>query len=206
MTNLKVFQTCFAYTLLVCLLSALFTACAIPRSKQTHLNISGQILDAEGMPLANQKVEVVLPATYGLNDLDMDLGSPESYGQSDLRHTVTTDASGTFTCSFSPLKYTATTYILPPLGSFPRKPPEPLFYLRLADSPGWYYAIKVSQADVLFGIYAEHDYLSMDRVQDRPMEINGQLISDRRKENLGWTADLELKYKKKPSRAQLAPK
>lgn len=111
----------------VALVSAMLVGCAAPGSSITRHSIRGSIVDSRGHGVSGQRIDVVLPASYGLGGLDTYFGQPSDYGHHDRRVTLTTDRKGTFYHVFDPSIYHITFFLLPPLGTFPRQPPKPFY-------------------------------------------------------------------------------
>lgn len=156
--------------------------------------------------MLSEPLELILPASYGLNDIDQNHGKPEDYGHSPQRINLSTDALGSFTHSFTPVSYSRALWIIPPLGSFPRKPPAPLFYLRLLNTPEEYYAILVEETQVTYTLYQGILGEPKLKHQTKPAEITATLHKNRRGELRGWIANLTLQLTPSSARETLDPK
>jgi hypothetical protein len=91
--------------------------------------VKGRITTAEGSPLADEPVDLLLPATYGLSASEA--GHPADFGNSNHLVQVSTDANGQFSHSFGPVAYHVDHFWVPFHISIPAGPPPLYFYLRL---------------------------------------------------------------------------
>lgn len=113
------------------LLLAYLSACVAPGSSGVEIRVKGRITMEDGRPLANEEVELVLPASYGLGGLDTVVGEPSDYGHVDQENKVTTDSNGEFKASLGFAVYHIDHVLVPPLGSRPKRPPAPFFWIRV---------------------------------------------------------------------------
>ena len=121
----------------VVLLALLLSACAAPGSKIGRIALSGTVSES---PSDSLSLEVTLPKHYGLGGLDLIMSSPEDFGHKD--QTVQVEVvEGRFSFQFPPLAYHATFWLLPPLGAFPKQPPEPAYFVRFSDTPDEVYLV-----------------------------------------------------------------
>jgi hypothetical protein len=121
----------------VVLLALLLSACAAPGSKIGRIALSGTVSES---PSDSLSLEVTLPKHYGLGGLDLKMNSPEDFGHKD--QTVQVEVvEGRFSFQFPPLAYHATFWLLPPLGAFPKQPPEPAYFVRFSDTPDEVYLV-----------------------------------------------------------------
>ncbi|MCB0325832.1 MAG: hypothetical protein KDD69_19770 [Bdellovibrionales bacterium] len=189
----------------------LSTACTIPTSSLTTLSVSGQLLDERGGPVVGKPVEVVLPAAYGLNEIDLEYGRPSSYGHSDQRAVVYTDALGAFSHTFAPVEYSEQFWLLPPLGTLPESDPEPGFLVRLPDTGEAYYSIRMAQDELVYGVYVNapgsmSELTTTAAAAARPAELDGSLMEDNRDGAKGWIAKLDFRYLPRSERVRARPR
>lgn len=185
--------------------TALFTGCTIPSSAATHVSVAGRVLDTRGEAVAGKKIELVLPAEYGLNDLDTAHGRPEEFGHHEQRAVVVTDSLGSFSHSFAPVTYSTPFWLLPPLGTLFKHPPEPFFVVRFAERTDGdeSYSVLVKEKDTIYAIRRDPDSGILSRVTPKSVEIVGKLYPDQRGETNGWIADVQLKRLLDTSRGAL---
>jgi hypothetical protein len=169
----------------------LSTACSLPNSKLTTISVSGRLVSKTGQPVSNQPIEVTLPASYGLSEIDAEYSSPESLGRETRRAIVRTDSMGSFTHSFTEVPYSTALWILPPLGNFPKTPPQPQFLMRVMDNPDAVYSMAVNKEDITYAVWRgsrnKHAY------PKPPYAIKGRLLEDERNGSDSWIADLILR-------------
>lgn len=116
------------------------SGCAAPGSTIGRVGLSGTLAGAEELI----SIEVTLPRTYGLGGLDLVLNRPEDFGNRD--QTVTLPVKGgTFSYEFPPVVYHVTVWLLPPLGAFPKQPPEPVYQVSFSDAPNEVYLIGIDR-------------------------------------------------------------
>lgn len=127
---------------LICLLVALLPGCVAPGSSIGHVSIRGSLVSSTGEPLPNREVQFIIPAEYGLGGLDLVLNKPEDFGHQRRSFSVTTNSNGEFSHDLGEQIYHVSVWLLPPLGSLPRHPPAPFFYVRVPSFPGEYYAVQ----------------------------------------------------------------
>jgi hypothetical protein len=183
-------------------LTLLFSAllgCAIPSSSLTTVSLSGRLLDPQGLPVSGKNVELVLPAEYGLNEIDLEQGNAKSYGHKDQYARVSTDSLGSFSHTFSAVEYSSRFWLLPPLGSLLSTAPEPMFYIKLPDTDATYYSVLVKEADTVYGVYQIASGASgpegpVSVGVSKPALVEGELIPDSRGAGEAWIADLEFRY------------
>ncbi len=114
-------------------------ACALPGSALTQVGVAGRVIDADGVPVVGERIDVMLPAGYGLAGFDRVMGAPADYGHHPMSANVVTDGDGRFSYRFPQTTYSVTFLLIPPLGSFPRKAPQPVVAVRTAGiSPDWW--------------------------------------------------------------------
>lgn len=104
--------------------------------------MSGQLVDPSGNAIANEEVQLVLPAAYGLGGLDLVFNEPSDFGREDKLFDLVTDSEGRFEQDLGTQVYHMSFWILPPLGGFPRRPPAPFVLLRFPDRGEEIYAIQ----------------------------------------------------------------
>ena len=63
------------------LLVLFLSACVAPGSSMGRIAVSGQLIDPSGQAVADEEVQIVLPATYGLGGLDLVLNEPSDFGR-----------------------------------------------------------------------------------------------------------------------------
>lgn len=177
------------------LLSCICSACAVPSSSLTSVRVTGQVLDTRGEPLSDKTLEVVLPAEYGLNEIDLEQGDPQSYGHSDQYAKVRTDSLGSFVVEFAPVEYSSAFWILPPLGTLLSEPPTPKLFLRLPETEQKYYSIFLKEDGALYGVYQTTEGLRGLRgthsvPTPAPATLETELLSDYRDGMKTWIANL----------------
>jgi len=121
------------------------TGCAAPGSGIVQIAVTGTLLDATSKPIAGRNIDLCLPKEYGLAGLDAKWGQPENYGHRDQKATVVTSSQGVFTNTFNPVSYSMVFWLLPPLGGFPRHPPEPFVFLRFPPVTNEYWSVWAKQ-------------------------------------------------------------
>ena len=167
-------------------------ACAVPTSSATHVTLTGQLVDPLGRPMAGKLVEVTLPAEYGLNDIDLEHGSPADYGHSVQTATVTTDALGSFAHAFQPVTYSERFWLLPPTGSIFAAPPQPKFVIRLLDDPAEFYTVALHDNDIVYAINRPNEQFMPGQQSLKTVDMNGRVRKDQRGRSRGWAADLRI--------------
>jgi hypothetical protein len=186
--------------------AALITGCTIPSSSATHVSVSGQVFSTGGEPLVGKRIELILPAEYGLSELDTSHGRPEEFGHQAQRVVVVTDSLGSFSYSFAPVTYTTPFWFLPPMGTLFKHPPEPFFVLRFAENSDYdeSYSVLVKEKDTVYAIRRDPQSSRLSKVTPKSVEITGKLYPDKRGETCGWIADIRLKRLLDTSRGALA--
>jgi len=147
----------------VCAL-ALHTACVSDGSNVAELVIRGRVLTESGAPVANEQVNVLLPAEYGLGGLDgfdRAVKLPGDISHADTKLMATTDAEGVFELALGAQLYHVNVWLLPPLGALPTRPPAPFLLVQLARAADEYYAVQTSSG--AFRVFGEDG-------QERPAE------------------------------------
>jgi hypothetical protein len=118
----------------------LLSGCVAPGSTIGRLGLSGTLAGGDD-PLSMQ---VTLPKHYGLGGLDLVLNRAEDFGNRD--QTVTVEVKdGAFSHEFPPVVYHVSVWLLPPLGAFPRQPPEPVYQVSFSDAPNEVYLIGIDR-------------------------------------------------------------
>jgi len=140
--------------------SLLLAACAAPGSALGRIGISGAVVSDQ--PL--DSIQVTLPKYYGLEGLDLVMNKPEDFGNTDrtvLIHVV----GGQFSYEFQPIVYDIIFWLLPPLGPFPRHPPEPYFTVAFSGTPDEVYLIGFEKGTFRYKVYSRssHAQLAHDR-------------------------------------------
>lgn len=167
------------------------TACSLPNSKMTTISVSGRLMNQSGQPIPQKPIELTLPSTYGLSEIDTEYSSPESLGRETRRVVVETDSMGSFNYSFREVPYSTALWILPPLGNFPKSPPQPQFLMRVMDHPNDIYSLEVDEKDITYAVW--RDAGSKFKYPKPPYELKGRLLEDHRNGTDSWIADLILK-------------
>ena len=125
-----------------CLLILFLSACVAPGSSMGRIAVSGQLIDRSGQAVADEEVQIVLPATYGLGGLDLVLNEPSDFGRNDQLFELITNADGRFEQDLGLQVYHMSFWILPPLGGFPKRPPAPFVLLRFPERGDEIYAVQ----------------------------------------------------------------
>ena len=118
------------YPCLLAITSLLLIGCAAPGSVLTRSSIHGKLLDRRGQPVSGQRVEVLLPSSYGLEGMDRIQGQPEDYGHHDETVVLRTDRNGEFRHLFEARTRSIMYFLLPPIGPVPRQAPKPSLQIR----------------------------------------------------------------------------
>ena len=113
------------------LLSSVLCSCSVPNSKLASVSINARLLDVNGKPIPNKKLEITLPASYGMQELDLELAEPEEVGKMEQSTIVQTDLTGNFSYTFEKVTYNTAYWFLPPFGNFPKEPPKPSFVIKI---------------------------------------------------------------------------
>jgi hypothetical protein len=132
---------CRLASLIVCLVG-LPTGCVAPGSSIGHVFIRGSLQVESGERLSDRDVQLILPAAYGLDGLDLVLGEAEDFGHRDRSFSAITDADGRFTSDLGEHIYHIACWLLPPLGCFPKAPPPPFVLVRVPSCSAEYYAVQ----------------------------------------------------------------
>ncbi len=128
--------------LLLVVVGFISAGCVAPGSSIGRISVAGEIVSKNGEPVPNEKIEIVLPAAYGLGGLDKYFGEPEDYGNRTQTYDLTTGPNGKFAQPLGEHVYHISFWLLPPLGGFPRRPPPPFLLIRLPDRGDEVYAIE----------------------------------------------------------------
>lgn len=134
---------------LLLLPSLLVSSCAAPASMICDRIIEGVVQLDTGQPLAYRKVQIMLPADYGLNAIDLAFAEPSDYGDQDEQYFAFTDDDGAFSCDLGARMTHVPFWILPPLGFLFSEPPAPLVICRLSQFSQEHYAVAVGHDDFL---------------------------------------------------------
>ena len=179
-------------SLLFCLLC--FSSCALPGHSATSVSLSGQLLGSNNQPLPGKTIIITLPASYGLNDIDLSFGDAEEYSHTPQSAALVTDALGSFSYSFKPVTYSRFFWIIPPLGSLFSSPPEPFFFLSFPEKPQERLSVLVSKEKAeLQLISASGARLSGPDLEKKAgLAASGRLFNDQRGELEGLIAELQL--------------
>lgn len=129
------------------LLILFLSACVAPGSSMGRVVVSGQLFDPSGQAVADEEVQIVLPATYGLGGLDSVLNGPSDFGRDDQLFELVTNTEGRFEQDLGVQVYHMSFWILPPLGGFPRRPPAPFVLLRFPERGEEIYAVQTWNGD-----------------------------------------------------------
>jgi hypothetical protein len=166
------------------LLVSLQPGCVAPGSSSGHLSVRGTLTSDQGQPLANEELQLLLPAAYGLGGLDLVIHKPEDFGLHDQVFTATTGANGEFFYDLGARIYHMSFWLIPPLGGFPRYPPAPFVLVRVSSMPGEYYAVQTR--DGKFKVFTDYgDELTLDQARLSGLEASKESGSG---ENGRWTA------------------
>lgn len=165
------------------LLVGLQPACVAPGSSSGHLSVRGTLTSDRGRPLANEELQILLPAAYGLGGLDLVVDKPEDFGHRDQVFTTTTGSNGEFFYDLGTRIYHVNFWLIPPLGGLPRHPPAPFVLVRITNMPDEYYAVQTH--DGKFKVFTDNgDELALDRAGLSSLEASNEAGSD---ENGRWT-------------------
>jgi len=163
---------------LIIIIATFSNACAIPSSKATAINISGQLLSKRGEARVGEGVELILPAEYGLKQIDIDYAKPEELARRNKSAVTKTDSLGTFNYTFKDVSYSTSFWILPPLGNLLNEPPHPKFLMRFLSKPEATYSLSVDDNDLTYGVWRSDK--DKRRYSKPPFSIQGKLIEDTR--------------------------
>jgi hypothetical protein len=170
--------------LALALVASLQPACVAPGTSSGHLSIRGTLTSDRGQPLANEELQLLLPAAYGLGGFDLVIHKPEDFGHHDQAFTTTTAPNGEFFFDLGMRIYHMNFWLIPPLGGFPRHPPAPFVLVRVSSIPGEYYAVQTQ--DGKFKVFTDHgDELALDEARLSGLEAGQESGSG---ENGRWTA------------------
>lgn len=139
----------FKYVVLF--LFSILAGCAAPGSAIGLLSVEGNLSSENGEPLKNQKIEFILPASYGFGGLDLVMNQPKDFGHKDQKIDVTTDSEGNFKQELGGTFYHVDCWLFPPVGCYPKAPPAPFVLARIDESSEEYYAIDTYSGE--FKIY-----------------------------------------------------
>jgi hypothetical protein len=166
------------------MLVGLQPGCVAPGSSSGRLSVRGTLTSDQGQPLANEELQLLLPAAYGLGGLDLVIHKPEDFGQHDQIFKATTGRSGEFFFDLGTRIYHMNVWLIPPLGGFPRHPPAPFVLVRVSSMPGEYYAVQTH--DGKFKVFTDYgDELTLDQARLSGLEASVEFGSG---ENGRWTA------------------
>ncbi len=172
------------------------TACAIPGGLNTQVVVSGQLLDAQGRAQSGQAIELTLPAEYGMSEIDHEHGSAEEFGRRAQKRTAVTDFLGSFSAEFTPVEYSTAWWVLPPLGRFPRLPPEPMILIRVMDQPSTWYQVLLKDGDIVYTILTSNaSGLVPARKNAMRRRISGKPGIEERGDMNVWVSDLRIRGK-----------
>lgn len=175
---------------LLILVNILLCSCSVPNSKLASVSINARLEDLVGNPVPNKKVEVTLPGSYGLNEIDIEYSEPGDVGKAEQTAIVQTDLSGTFSHTFENVTYNTAYWFFPPLGNFPKAPPKPSFVIRMLDSANAVYSIGWDDDEKL-----NYAIVRSNRNKDRkpPYYLTGKVIRETRGEVPACIADFKFK-------------
>ena len=134
-------------TTAILLVTLLLQGCVAPGSSIGNVWVRGEVMSEARAPLPEQKVHMLLPATYGLGGLDLVLNQPGDFGQEDEWFVLRTDENGQFEQDLGTRVYHVSCWILPPVGCYPKAPPAPFVVLRIAAAPDQVYAIQTGSGE-----------------------------------------------------------
>jgi hypothetical protein len=166
------------------LLVGLQPGCVAFGSSSGHLSVRGTLTSDQGQPLANEVLELLLPAAYGLGGLDLAMNRPEDFGHHDQDFTTTTGPNGEFAFDLGMHVYHINFWLIPPLGGFPRHPPAPFVLVRIFNMPGEYYAVQTR--DGKFKVFTDDgEELTLNQARLSSLEASSESGSG---EDGPWTA------------------
>ncbi len=158
--------------------------CVAAGSSSGHLSVRGTLTSDRGQPLANEELQLLMPAAYGLGGLDLVTHEPEDFGQHDQIFKTTTGPNGAFVFDLGTRIYHVSFWLVPPLGGLPRHPPAPFVLLRVTSMPGEYYAVQTR--DGKFKVFTDDgDELALDQARLSGLEAGEESGSG---EYGPWTA------------------
>lgn len=195
----RAFRECFrsSHFKLTSIIVAVFFApigCALPGSAATQVVISGQLLDEQGRAQSGQTLEFTLPAEYGMSEIDHEHGSAEEFGRRSQRITAVTDVLGSFSARFAPVDYSTAWWVLPPLGRFPRVPPDPMVLIRMLDSPSIWYQVLLKEEDIVYTILTSNaSGFVPAKTTDISRRISGNQIIEERGDIKVWISELNIR-------------
>lgn len=126
--------------------------CVFPGSSIGYLSVRGSLESASGERLSDREIQFILPATYGLDGLDLVFSKPEDFGNKNRPFRVTTNGNGEFSYDLGRHIYHLGCWFLPPLGCFPKSPPPPFLLVRVSGFLEEYYAVQTH--DGKFKVFA----------------------------------------------------
>ncbi len=171
--------------LLSLFLSLISTSCSFPNSKLTNISINGLLTDINGQPLANKLIEVTLPESYGLNEIDLSLEAPSNHGN--LVTQLRTDSSGNFNHTFNKIKYNTAFWFLPPLGNFPKESPSPFFVIKFNDKENTIYSLGWDEDKINYAVQRRK------KSSTPPYHLTGELFRSKRGEIDSCIANIKLR-------------
>ena len=164
------------------------SGCAVPGNGVGKVSLAAQLVTDDGSGVPNERVDVILEDRGGLL-----WESSEPEGDQHVR--LTTDAAGRFTHSFHPTPYSKIFWLLPPLGGFPRRPPDPVFLLRLSRDPDRYYEFVVAKDKAEYKVFDRRQDLLVADEGEKPLVLRGHLdAADERDGTQGWAAQLRIQF------------
>jgi len=141
--------------------------------------------------MANETIEFILPAEYGLGGLDPYFGKPEDYGHHDRRFSTMTDSNGEFRYNVGRTVYHVTMFLIPPLGALPRRPPAPFLLVRVRRYADEYYAVQTWNGR--FKAYTT-DAHELPLEQASLVQLEARSIKDEKVNGRATVALLALRY------------
>ena len=149
-----------------------------------HLSVRGTLTSDQGQPLANEVLQLLLPAAYGLGGHDLAMNRPEDFGHRDQEFTTSTGSNGEFAFDLGTHIYHVNVWLIPPLGGFPRHPPAPFVLVRVSGLRDEYYAVQTR--DGKFKVFTDDgEELALDQARLSGLEASSESGSG---ENGRWTA------------------
>ena len=176
-------------------------SCSLPNSKLASVSINATVVDATGKVIPNKRMEITLPASYGMREIDMEYSEPEEIEKREQTVIVQTDLTGTFSHTFESVSYNTAYWWLPPLGNFPKEPPRPSFVIRMTSDN--LKSMGQDQNAVYSVGWNENDELNYAVVRDQrtirskpPFIITGKILRQERGEVPACIADFNFKKSK----------
>lgn len=113
--------------------------------------VRGRLTTDDGRPIANEQVDLLLPASYGLSGSEA--REPARYGAETSRSQVTTDSNGEFFLSFGTWVYHVDNFYIPVHIRVPKRAPALHFFMRVPRVSPEYYAIRAREGT--YEVYEE---------------------------------------------------